>query len=191
MQTCRHWIFAALALGAIACATKSLRGAVAVCPPATAEPEAPPDASPADPLPAETPVASETVLPRPTVQGAPELTTTTRKARRIRCSPLGSQASWRTMNSPSACSWPGRWSANSAKSSTRWLLKAPRTQTSRAACSSTTAATMWAASPISHGNRLEDIAQGWAERDTTSTAHAGINLAPIEAWGPIAYSFTS
>lgn len=40
-----------------------------------------------------------------------------------------------------------------------------------------------------NGNRLEDIARGWTERETIRTAHAGVNLAPIEAWGPIGYSF--
>lgn len=40
------------------------------------------------------------------------------------------------------------------------------------------------------GNRLEDIAQGWARRETISTAFAGVHLPPIEAWGPIGCSFT-
>jgi len=237
MQTCHHWIFAALALGAIACAPKTPRGAVAVCPPAVAEPEAAPAVSSMDAQPPEpSAAAARTVSPHPPVQGAPVLRVVRMPA------PDTVLLHFNEPVSLSADIDPNQFRLSLAtrereedgytalyyydpqgeddpllatrvagvvaddKQTIRLLLARPL---ERGLCDEFNEMVVESSEDPdmqgglflhyrddaagiadTDGNRLGDIAKGWTEREAISTAHAGVDLGPIEAWGPIGCSFT-
>lgn len=72
MQTCRHWIFSALAVSALACGGRTLPRSQAVCPEASAEAGVEPEAEPKEMAP-PAPARLASAQPRPPVQGAPVL----------------------------------------------------------------------------------------------------------------------
>ncbi len=236
MQTCRHWIFAALALSAIACATKTPAAGVAVCPPAAAELDVTPKVSSAEADPPQDATSAAVVSPRPPVQGAPVLQLVRMPAPdtvllhfnepvalsadiepnqfRLSLATREREEDGYTAlyyydpqgeDDPLLATRVAGVVADDAHT-IRLLLARPM---EREFCDEFNAMVLESSEEPdmqgglflhyrdegaagiadTDGNRLEDIAKGWTEREVISTAHAGVNLAPIEAWGPIGCSF--
>lgn len=239
MQTCRHWIFAALSLGAIACAARGPKTTAAICPSPAPRAELHSEPSPPEPEPGPESAANAPVgVPsRAAVEGAPTLRLVRMPApdtvllhfnepvavspdldpRQFRLSlatrereedgytglyyydPQGEE-------DPSLATRVAGVVAND-EHTLRLLLARPL---DRDMCEELNEMVFESAQDPDvetglflhyrddaaggvadrDGNRLQDIAEGWARREAISMAYAGVDLPPIEAWGPIGCGFT-
>lgn len=231
MQTCRHWIFSALALSAIACAARTPVGAVAVCPPATGEIEAEPTAeSEAEPEP-----APASVQPRPPVEGAPVIRLVQMpspdtvllhfsepvavepgfdpKQFRLSLATLERDEEGYTelyyydpqgVDDPLVATRVAAIVAHD-EHTLRLLLAPPLDaelceEFNELAVESAEDPNVQGGLYLHYrddgrtgiadreGVRLAEIAESWVEREPLATSHMGVNMPPIEAWGPIGCS---